>query len=449
MDTTNQPCILLLDLPHSALGGIDLLSFTTTPRFQGIRNIPLGFHFVFTSPTTALSIRQGAWFHVDQSSRSSKLWIKKWDPSKEELLPVDDEPSILRWHANIGSIWKEGLTPYRQSASGGTDGQSQDTTKGSKAWKQLTLYLTAPLLARITRGLPNHWNLTSASSASMDADHIPGLSNLENLIQPEKELNFLPINLKQTWREGATGRERTDAARDRSWALDDLITRYCANQNETDILGELQFTFLMVLTLNNNSCLEQWKRILNLLLTCRAAVPKHPKLFVRLFETLQLQLEYAREAEGGLFDFNEDDGSMLRKGLRDFKRGLQQESDFGKQEVFDQLEKLEDFVKTEFGWDLQSDVVRNGILQLEDGESVEMDLGGDDEVDELGEYAPTIVELTPEQVRNLEGNSSTEHPKQDRPLDIEDLNIQEIGHNEEQNGTDSEEDDLDMMDSRY
>ncbi|KAL9078745.1 MAG: hypothetical protein Q9157_002333 [Trypethelium eluteriae] len=429
------------------MGGIDLLSFTTTPRFQGIKGIPPGFHFIFTSPTTALSVRHGAWFHVGEpSSPSSNFWIKKWDSSREELVSEDDQASILRWRANIGSIWK-GLTPYRQSASGPSN-EPQEGIEISKAWTDLTSYITPSLLARITGGPQDHWNLTSVSSASVDVDHIPGLTALESIIQTERELNFVPINLKQTWREGATGRERTNGARDRSWALDDLITRYCADQSELEILGELQFCFLMVLTLNNNSCLEQWKRILSLLCTCRGAVLQRPQLFVNLMTTISLQLKHAQEAEGGLFNLHEDDGELIRNLLRDFKRGLEQEDGSAKEKIVGAFGELEEFIRTEFGWELQHDFVRNGILELEDGERVEMDIGGDEEADELGEYAPMVVELTPEQVKNLDSDLSA---KPSVPLHLRTGYATHPNEDEEDQSYDYdiEESDLENMDSRY
>ena len=451
MDTLSQPCILLLNLPPSALGGIDLLSFTTTPRFQGIKSLPPGFHFVFTSPTTALSIRHGAWFYVDQAAGPSvNFWVKKWDSSREELLPEGDQASILRRRANLGSIWREGLTPYRQSANGQLTDEPQDVTEGSEVWETLTSCINAPLLARITGGPRDHWSLTSASSASVDVDHIPGLTALESIIQPERELTFLPINLKQTWRKGATGRERTDAARDRTWALNDLISHHCVDGNEMEVLGELQFSFLMVLTLDNNSCLEQWKRILGLLFTCVGAVHQRPTLFVNLIMILKLQLRHAKEVEGGLFDFSEDGGTLLRKWLREFKRGLEQEGGPKEGEVMDKVDDLEDFVNAEFGWELRHDFVRNGILELEDGERIEMDIGGDDDVDELGEYAPTVVELTPQQMNDLAVNAISPSTTREHLQIANKAVVTKSEEMEEDLGSDElEENDPESMASRY
>ncbi|KAI9692035.1 MAG: hypothetical protein M1820_009570 [Bogoriella megaspora] len=391
---TPDHCVLLLNLPEAALGGIDLLSFTTTTRFQGIKHIPSGLHFIFTSPTTDISVRHGAWFFVgDEDEITPFLAIKKWDSSKEELIAETDEVAILRWRANLGSLWKDRLTPYQQTTTEASKG-SKDTADISHTWRTLTSHITDSTLSRITGGSNNHWDLTSGSSAVADIEHIPGHSEFDEFLRPDKELEFLLINLKRTWREGATGRERTDAARDRSWALNDLIARYGGEDHEFEILAELQFCFLMVLTLNNNSCLEQWKRILGLMFTCRSAVIQRTDLFVDLLLTLKTQLEHSKGAEGGLFDLSEEGGAQLQKWLFDFKRGLE-ESGAAKGDVFDELEELEDFIRAEFGWDLASDFLRKGVVQLQDGENVEVEY--DDEIEELGEYAPTVVDLTPDQ----------------------------------------------------
>ncbi|KAI5255766.1 hypothetical protein E4T42_01726 [Aureobasidium subglaciale] len=335
------PAILLLNLPSSALGGIDLLSFTTTPKFQGIKNIPSGLHFIFVGSTSTLSVRHGVWIKVNSPSASAPpdFFIRKWDSSSEELLPETDVTTLLQQRANLGRIWRDNLTPYRQSAS-----QESVATEDSNRWVQLTDCITESLLTRILDSDAETWTLTSSSSAKQDFDDIPGLT-ASDLTGNERELRVLPVDLKQTWREGATGRERTEAAQDRSWALADLTTRFC-NDDINQIIGELQFCFAMVLTLNNYSCLEQWRRILDLILTCVSAVTTHPSFFVRALATIKLQLQHGWQIQQGSF-------------------------------------------------------ARTGMLSLEDGEEVEMDNTAFDEDDEAGEYAPTIVELSAEQMELL------------------------------------------------
>lgn len=430
-------CILLLDLPEKALAGIDLLSFTTSPRFQGVKNVPPGLHFVFAASNSGLSVRNGAWFYVSPGVGAPQVFVKKWDVNTEELMAERSQAEVLRHKANLGSVWKDGLTPYRQTVQEGDSGAEEGWSEESTDWTDLTSQITPTLLSRICGLNPDHWSLTSASSASQDLEQIPGLDLSNSTLQPEKELRFLPIDLKRTWREGATGSERTEAAQDRSWFLGDLLANHCHADDrqgcENELLGELQFSFLMVLTLNNNSCLEQWKRLLRLLFTCRRAVKERSRLFTALFKILRIQLAHCADMEGDLFDMNEVGGGFLRPLLMQFRKNLDDFDGKWKVDLVDDLEELEEFLSKEFSWQMDNSYLKRGLLDLEDGERVEMDMNGADEDDELGDFAPTVVELTPAQMQELYG-SNVAHKK--------------LGHDSDDEESEDETS-LDGMDMRY
>lgn len=234
METASSPALLMLDLPPSALAGIDLLSFTVTPRFRGVKELPSGFHFAFAGTTTAFSERHGLWFYIGTSQTSEvPLFVTRWNPTSETLNAETDDAERIRWRANLGSFWREGLTPYRQSSTS-TEGNAAEELHD---WPALTSEIKAPLLSRITGGDTNHWHLTSASSARRDLEDIPGLdeSDKKELQSDCSELNFLNIDFKRTWREGATGRERTDAAQDRSWALENTVKSECTGGNLNEV----------------------------------------------------------------------------------------------------------------------------------------------------------------------------------------------------------------------
>ncbi|KAI9786156.1 MAG: hypothetical protein M1839_007566 [Geoglossum umbratile] len=393
MDLPDTATILLLDLPSGALCGMDLLSFTTSPRFHGIKTIPKGFHFIYTSATTSLSVRHGLWINPDTSSTGpGETLIKKWDVNREELLDEKDESEQLRWKANIGGLWHECLTPYRQFVDGDGAGVMTPAEEASKLWAPLVDCITPSLLGRITGGSWNDWTLSTSSAMKQDMEEIPGLT-YGGAIRREKELGFLPINLKQTWREGAIGRERTEAAKDRSWALGDIVANYCSWGEEKEIVGEMQFSFLMVVTLGNFSCLEQWKRVLNLVFTCQTAVKNREDLYVRILRVLRLQLQRCNDVEGGMFELSDEGGVMLVQLLKGFRRGLEDSYGQERSEVRDEYDLLEAYVKREFGWELNDSFVRRGVLELEDGEQVEMELNELEGEDERGEYAPLVVDL--------------------------------------------------------
>ncbi|KAF1982285.1 hypothetical protein K402DRAFT_397728 [Aulographum hederae CBS 113979] len=439
------PTLIIHSLPTASLAGIDLLSFTTTPRFRGIKHLPPGPHFFFTSPHSSLSVRHGVWFFIPESSPSvpAALIVEKWSTESEELLPETDPAILKHWKGSLAGIWREGLTPYRQSASDGST--EEEVTEERDNWAKLTSYITPALLSRIlgvtstttntedtnktslqklsqaTQERPQTFHLTSASSAPRDLDEIPGLSsslpsstppsnahpNSQSNPFPETELHFLPINLTRTWPADSTGRARTTAALDRTWSLHTLFSHpFCASSPNLSrvIIGELQFCFLMALTLNSWSCLEQWKRILGIVLTCRDAVGEMPDFFAEVLGVLESMLREGEEiVEGGIFEVGDAGvSSLLQSLLKKFKKtveSLDTDADADTktaniQPLLTALTSLESHLRHAYNWELDDSFVpRRGMLELEDGEMVEMDTREFDEEDETGDFAPLVVEL--------------------------------------------------------
>ncbi|KAJ5790750.1 uncharacterized protein N7518_007761 [Penicillium psychrosexuale] len=457
------PTILLPDLPPKTLVGIDLITFTSTPNFHGIRDLSPGWHFLYTGATETLSLRSGAWFYIGdittagkgsndtalvaqghknqtQNAPGPEIYIWKWSANTESLVALDGESAsslqeCMRYKANLGSVWQSGglfkyrsriapsmlVKPVTEAEPGEkneqdqpehqieariqTEDDSQTEESGRRDWSGLTDRISPSLLSRVI-GKPEvdvdghpRWALSSASTANCDADHIPGVDSPaegSHELEPEREFGFIPVDLKRTWREGAVGRERTEAAKDRSWALGDLIDRYAGEASGgNQLLGELQFTFLMVLTMMNYSCLQQWKRLLELILTSRSAVLDREAFMSEVLRILSLQLQRCDDVDGGLFEIDGDEGgAFLRHLLMKLRQSVDDLVGDSGSEVKLELDKLEEWVKAEYNWELRrGTVVRHGMLQLEDGEQVEMDWDGNDEDDETGEYAPVIVDM--------------------------------------------------------
>ncbi|GAB7339412.1 hypothetical protein MBLNU457_6046t1 [Dothideomycetes sp. NU457] len=479
MDSKITPAALLLDLPPQALGGIDLLAFTTTPRFRGVKNLPPGLHFIFAGSTSALSERHGIWFYIKPASDTPPdLVIHKWDPQTETLVTETSEAEILRHRANLGSIWREGLTPYRQTATKDAPQTTADraAVQENTSWPQLCSYITPELLTQV---LGTSWSMSSSSSAAIDLDSIPDIpsSLTSSTIPAEKLLRYLPIDLKRTWAPTATGRERTDAARDRSWYLCSLLATHRSSTTTTTpssnppiptqaqqnhLLAELQLTHLTTLTLSNPSSLSQYKRLLTLLLTSYNLTTTCPSLFTSLFSLLQTQLSStSTTAEaGGLLDLSDDeDAGFFRELLVRFKKNISSlprpNDDAGveaTESVLDALEECQEWCRRRFGWRFEE---ADGLARLggeegmrdqygeEVGPELESGLEEYDEMDERGEWAPVVLELTESQRRMIgvdgDGVGDGQDGEDGRGDDEE----------EEEQVDEEEEVDLEDMDARY
>ena len=101
-------------------------------------------------------------------------------------------------------------------------------------------------------------------------------------------------------------------------------------------------------------------------------------------------------------DLADEGGSLLKALLTRFRKGLEGLPRVEEvQDVLDELDDLEAYLRDEHGWLFGGSFAKSGTLDLEDGEQVRMDTTAYDEEDETGEYAPQIVDLSPEQARLL------------------------------------------------
>lgn len=401
--------LLLLDLPPKSFVGIDLASFTSTDRFQGIKLIPPGLHFVYFSAQGDMSLRNGFWFRAANTGQASVI-ITRYDTTLEKLLEERDMDvdEVMRIRANLGQLYSERLTVYRQPAK---DGKEGNTTPAAEQWEALCEYVDEAVLLRC---FGEWWRCSSISSSRMDRDQEE--EKLMKLLVggiAVADIEWAPVDLKRTWPEGAIGRERTVMAKDRSWALGDVVSKVGGDgDGEKQILGELQVAFLMAITLGCYSAMEQWRRLLGLTLTCKSAVFGERKgFFEDLMEVLLAQLEYVDEVFLGQFvGGGEGEDSWLAKLLRGFGKGLteiidddaEQGKGKGKErrsETLERYKEIESLVKKKFDWVLDpKDVVRRGMIQTEEGEMVELEMVGLEEDDESGEYAPVIVQEYEEEI---------------------------------------------------
>ncbi|KAK5056180.1 hypothetical protein LTR84_012733 [Exophiala bonariae] len=451
MSGSQSGSLIFLNLPPKTFIGLDLITFNSSAQFQGIHNIRHGLHLLYSGTDASLSIRQGRWVNLTPDDPRR---ILQWNADSESLDLLDDEAESAQNVISSARDPSRGLldyealqaatsdlaakqstnngntslrsTKHRDGAEEGDDAEVEedqgndngnsdpDDQADPSTWQDLTSHISPTLLTRI---LQSEWTTTSVASAPSDTETIPGLSHLEaNDALHQHPLHLTVIDLKQTWAADDVGRVRTDRARDRSWYLSTLVdavslelvdtetpsaTAREKTQNERKtvgargLLGELQFCFLMVLTLANYSCLEQWKRILVVFFTCHEALRDVEPYFVQMVRVMGEQMRRVEDVEGGLFELRDEVSSAwLRRYWARFRAAVDvHAADGGVEDLKREVERLQSFFEDRYGWASERDRLRRGMLELEDGEMVEVSLAGVDEDEETGEYAPVVVEM--------------------------------------------------------
>ncbi|KAG6036046.1 hypothetical protein E4U41_005816 [Claviceps citrina] len=395
---------IVVDLPDVFTVGYDALSFTAQ-HFGGVRDVPEGPHFFWFSHPGGVAARAGVWLLGSQSR--DRVHVVQWDKYNENL--TEALSSEARNHAeNVPNIHSK-LIPYSDpSTLGGAVGQlSASKVEANLAiWTQLTTSITSSLLDRITGPQSGGWivhTLDRAQSAVVQFSaelHLEGL--IPNKSLQQRQLKFTFERTTRLFSLESFGSDRTLEAIDPTKYLLSQIESPANDLVHEDLVGELQFSFVVGMLLGNDACLEQWWfMVLKLLAKSHLLVEKQPLLAAALWRALTAQFTYGIQwIESPLLDPLEHKCRELRVSLVVYKRRLAEflQSDenlvtpnhLAVSTAFARLES----VLTAAGWDLSPDhVVRRGFFMLEDGEQIELELSELDAEDERGEWAPEIVEL--------------------------------------------------------
>ncbi|KAI5855435.1 A1 cistron-splicing factor [Tricharina praecox] len=380
-------------LPPSSHLGLDLSSLTTPSTFTGISSLPPGLHHIWISPAPSLTLRHGRWVLCAGDSDNDTHYFR-YDAGSEGLVREDVEGTVVRSGASESESeaeeaeGEEGLISYRQRHPGsGSEGHSDS------AWRALVAHVTPGVLTCLLG--PGWAAETTSSSTSTSGDDEDDAADLAagKAFEADSEVRiaFTAINLKTTWPAGAVGRERTEKARDRSWALSEVLGR------QQELLGEWEVTFVVCLFLGNFAAGEQWQKVVRLVLTCREAVFGGSEgWFVEFLQGLRRMLEVLKGAgDGGGFLGDEVMAEVLKllRGFGKVLREEEEEDDKRGRKVREEFLKLAGWASRKMDWVLDTrEVLRKGMVQTEEGDMVEIQDEGLEEEEETGEYAPAVVE---------------------------------------------------------
>ncbi|KAG6001532.1 hypothetical protein E4U43_001301 [Claviceps pusilla] len=393
---------IIIDLPDVFTVGYDALSFTAQ-HFGGVRDIPEGPHFFWVTHPSGVAARAGVWLLGSQSR--DRVHVVQWDKYNENL--TEALSSEARNHAeNVPNIHAK-LIPYSDpSKVGDAVGQlsASKIDANLAIWTQLTTSITSSLLDRITGPQSGGWIVHTLDrgqgvvqfSAEVHLERLVPNKNLQ-----QRQLKFTFERTTRLFSLEARGSDRSLEAMDPTKYLLSRIEDPSNDLVHDDLVGELQFSFIVGMLLGNDACLDQWWfMVLKLLVKSHLLVEKQPLLAAALWRSLTAQITFGTKwLETTALDPEEQRCRELRIGLIIYKRRLEEflqsnenlitPDHLGVSTAFSRLESA----LTDLGWDLITDYVRRGILMLEDGEEVELELSELDAEDERGEWAPEIVEL--------------------------------------------------------
>jgi A1 cistron-splicing factor AAR2 len=391
--------VIVRDIPAGSIFGYDTKSFTIPENgtFQGIKDIPSGAHFIWGSSASNTS-RTGFWIMSAKraSAELGEIHVRRWDNYNECLSEEVSAAEIRIQKASIHEILDK-LQEYTiTNASNAKSDKAlsfsnaqQLYARDSNIWTHLTSSMKGALLTKITNQPWNHWLVSSSDDYKPPTTSAVPDDALD--FRREDVLRFVFPRSTRTFDEDAVGRDRTEQAMDTSSHIKFVIATYCTFEDQDEIIGEMQFCYITGMVLGNLACMEQWGHIVKVLFKAFKLILEMPVFFCKAIEAFHAQLIYDEEGfEGSILDHDPHLAEELKKLLTIFKRRLTEllleqgnqltdaQNSVGK--AFGELESW----LWKWGWDLRSNYVRSGKVQLEDGEIVDMDLADFEDEDERG-----------------------------------------------------------------
>ncbi|DAZ96615.1 TPA: hypothetical protein N0F65_000181 [Lagenidium giganteum] len=288
--------LVCLDVPEGTEFGVDYEVFRTGAKFQGVKFVPLGLHFViFRAQEHEHGIRQGFFVHVKQHAQ---VIVREWSKENEELGRPRPGLNVEHLEQAVRSFQLDnGLGPYPQ--------------RHLKTWQRLSRYISQPVLKRcgIELGmllLPGDCDATTdsvlPSEPTAASDVVPFFYDAP------RTACFTRLNKA---RADLSASETTMYHFDRSKMLEDLIRSDFSGEWE-QLMGEFQLSFILFLQLSSMAALEQWKQFVSLLCSCDAIVRSKPELFLAFLKVLRVQLE---QIPADFFDDSLTSNNFLRPCL--------------------------------------------------------------------------------------------------------------------------------------
>ncbi|KAL3279179.1 hypothetical protein HHI36_016692 [Cryptolaemus montrouzieri] len=348
--------LIFLGVPVGTEFGIDFKSWNTDERFRGIKMIPPGIHYIFysaTSSTGDISPRSG-FFHNFQRG---EIVLRKWDMDKEDMsdkLGTDEEISNFRHNLKAMDNF---LGPYPYDIY--------------EKWINLIENVTGNLVSQliphsgIVRSALELEGCSDADRPRVDKNGI-STSNfkkkkrmrLSSSSAEDAEDQLLPIMkaksgtaLRSTefpekhYPEGSTPSDITQHSLDSSYVLENMISKY---KEPSDIIGELQFSFICFLVGHSLEAFEQWKRLINLFCSCEVAITKYRRLYDLLLNTLKLQV--TEIPEEFLADIVSNNNFFYMK-VRDLFRNIQSSNVDGN--LKSKMNRFKEYLTETYNWNFE------------------------------------------------------------------------------------------------
>ena len=268
--------LILLDVPHGTEFGIDWKTWTTAERFKGLKMIPPGIHFISYNAVSkfdgSIAPKTGFFYNFKQQ----EIVVKKYNKNLEMIEDCclnDDELKNIK--SNLQDLDRD-LAAYPYDML--------------RKWVSMSNCITPQIISKIS---PLKSSINSAIEllpepstsndkfGTTDKDGLPCMHT-----NPESAIRFSELP-KRWYPLGASPMEISKHSMDSSYALCEFLQHY---DQQTDILGELQYTFICFILGQVLDAFDHWKSLVHLLCSCEEKLPSLSDIYSQLISILYHQI---------------------------------------------------------------------------------------------------------------------------------------------------------------
>ena len=348
--------IVIIDVPLGTEIGIDMNSWNVGEKFMGIKMIPPGIHFVYYSSVNmsqkSVAPRTGFFYNFNRG----EVVVRKWNKETEEILDNVSSDDQERVKADIKNLDKSlGVFPYQSW----------------KKWISLSDNISDATLTRLE---PTNKTICSVSDLIPDDKDNQSEDNSEAndsedirlpkmVSRPGSNIRYTEISSRK-YPQGSTPSEITKHSMDGTFHLSvfvssleklygDAVSSSMSHQNTfSEILAELQFSFLCFLVGMNQDSFEHWKKLVIMLCSCDEGMVQYSDLFIKFVNVLYFQMQ---EVPSDFFVDIVSSDNFLCNCLNTLFTNGKTNPDVESQ-LKQKLNRFEQNVTKKFGWDFSVDL---------------------------------------------------------------------------------------------
>nr|CDS22197.1 AAR2 [Echinococcus granulosus] len=313
--------LLLSDVPPNTLIGLDTNVWTVGRNFRGVRNIPLGLHYLFINAAAngpegevISGPRCGVFLDLSKPCVVKKRWVKE---SEEfvDLPSTEGDVDLMRSNPTEVKMYliaypKERFANWVALSSHITLDTINRLQPSGRYIYSCALFLSEKSMSRDSASLPIPTRLcrscegiAASESLARGEEQLPTLRTL-----PETDLHWTELPQHPLYPPGSSPAQISQYNMDQTYTLNHIIAQlqYPGEQlsstsaltpAEARLLGEFHFAFVVFLFGEVLEGWYQWRRLFSLLANCERAVVERPRLYKALITSLYRLLMYSASGE--------------------------------------------------------------------------------------------------------------------------------------------------------